>query len=73
MAGLVEVPGRMTVWGVVAATDLPAAEAHAEVHQRLPIFRHSSSRQWSGQLGGTDCVDMGALGLHVVRRLLRES
>ena len=66
MASLMEVPGRVTMRGVVAATDLPAAETHAEVHPPAPDLQAllaAQHRSW--QLGETDLVEMGTLRVHV--------
>ncbi len=73
MAGLVKVRGRVTVLRVVAATDLPAAEAHAEVHppasdlQALLAARHRLR-----QLGEADLVEVNARRIHDPERLSRE-
>ena len=68
MAGLVKVCRRVAIRGVVAATDLPAAEAHAEVHPAASDLQALlATQELFRQLGDLDLVEMGAGRAHTAR------
>lgn len=74
MPRLAEVSRRMSVRRVVAAADLPADEAHPEVHPRASDLRAllAHERFWR-KLGDGDRVEMGALVRHGLQSCLMEA
>lgn len=61
MSCLLEVRGRVAVHGVVATSDLPAREAHTEVHPVAADPQALLAAEWAGrEIGDLDCGEVAA-------------
>src|ERR671914_2274349 len=70
MAGLAEVRGCMPAARVVAASELPAGEAHTQVHPRVARLQALlTAGNRLRELGDANRVDVRALSGHATARL----